>query len=397
MHFAGWLSLDFRKRRQHTFAKVTKVYFESSLVQSESNALFKMTVFLMLLVFTWLLISCQTTTPRKRSFAQNRSEEAFEKQPDVLFLKRENLSIKPRYQGSTTGSIWADTQSPRELIADARPSRAGEMITVTIPESLRFASFPSAQKTAGAKGAAQKDAQGNASDAEGKGANGKGSSAGKENASSLANSLGSPSAPATAPLLANTHFSAAEEFKMQIVAMEPQGDTFLRGTRTFSGPQGELRTLTLLAKMPSRDLTSYQVNAQNLAEISLVETAGGQSSEYIASGWDTNVSRALSGWVPDLEAQAEVYEGQRKELDVIKEGLKEQQKALLQERDRMIGERKRNNEQMARFKEAMEKAQGAGAPSASTPGTSGSPPQNPAGMNPQPGAANAPPAGGNTR
>jgi hypothetical protein len=398
LNFAGWLSLDLRRKKQHTLSKMSKVYFESALVQAESSALFKLTLLMITLVFSWLLVSCQSTTTHKKPLRLTRPEEAIPKQPDVLYLKRDNLSIKPRYQGSTTGSIWADAQAPRELIADARPNRAGEMVNVRIPESLRFAAFPSSQRSSTDKSSADKSSTDKTS-----------------NSASPGDGMTPPSAPhlasvggpapesqpsGTAPLLANTHFAATQEFKMQIVALDPQGDAFLRGTRTFSGSSGELRTLTLLAKVPARDLSSYEVSAQSLAEISLVETVGGQSSEYIASGWDTNVSRSLSGWVPDLEAQADLFEGQRRELDMVRSSLKEQQKSLLQEKERMLGERKRNNEQIERFQEALTKSQQsqqAQQSPQSQQAQQAQQPQGAPGSNGQPQAANAANPGGNPR
>jgi hypothetical protein len=366
--FSDWIHSSITRKQLIVRSKIRHFIFESSLVQNDSKTLIKVTAFLIALVFGWLLVSCQTI-PRKRISAQRGTQELSQKQSDPIYIKRETLSIKPRFEGSTTGSIWADSLSPRQLIAEPKPQKAGEMVTINLPESLRFGA-QNASPAAPASAANPKQ------------------SANSKSKPKPGDSQGQNPMPAAQSLLANTSFEELSHFKMQIVALEPQGDAFLKGTKSFSGPDGELRTFTLLAKLPSQNINSYELNAESLGEISLVESQGSQSSEYIASGWDTTISRKLSGWLPDLEAQAEIFDGEKKELEVLKNGIKDQQKSILQERERMISERKRNNEQMAKIEEAYQKggAQGNTAGAQNSPGmpsgkSNANPAANPAASN----------------
>ncbi|MBX9704478.1 MAG: hypothetical protein K2X39_10030, partial [Silvanigrellaceae bacterium] len=67
------------------------------------------------------------------SFSARESPQYYRsKETEQLFLKRDQMRIEQREEGSTTGSIWADSPQPHSYFAEARPSRLGETVNVII-------------------------------------------------------------------------------------------------------------------------------------------------------------------------------------------------------------------------------------------------------------------------
>jgi flagellar basal body L-ring protein FlgH len=302
------------------------------LVEPNSKLLLKVTIGALVLVFAIVLCSCAATNPgpvepQPHPVRQREPMRLPSKGGEQLYVKRESVLIKKRETGSHTGSLWADTKPPRSLYSEERPSRTGEVVVVTIPESLRY-SAPAAAAGSAAKGAT-----------DGKDAGGKGTTM------TDPNSVGILGASTAEPLT---------EIPMEIVAVEPTGDVFLRGTREYQTNQGTDRKVSVMAKIPRRALTGYTVDAKQLTAITVHEDFEGNVSDYAANGWDKVVSRKISGFVPDLNAELATLEDVRAELAANQKALREQQNGVREERERLLKER-------ARLQAALEKAEAAAA------------------------------------
>lgn len=359
--------------------KLGRMALESPLIEPESKALVRLTLGLLLAVFTWILVSCQTAprTPSKRP-RQNTEAPVVrgEKRPETLWLKRETLRIKPKDQGSTTGSIWADAASPRHLLADERPTREGEVVTVLIPEELRFQppnALPGNPKPGDTKPWAAKPGGPQTATA--------GANAGANAGATAGANAGGPQdgPPFTDPYAVG---AAAElprtpltQLKMEIVGREPTGETYLRGVKSYRNGLGELRDVTVFAKIPDRLVTGFEIDARDLTEVAVNEQVNGQTAEYASTGWDPIVSRRLAGYTPDVNAEVQALEDVRQELVMAQGAMKEQMKAMADERSRVQKDRQRNFDETERLKTALsQRAAGEGNPQAAeTVGGTGSP------------------------
>jgi hypothetical protein len=318
--------------------------FQSRFVQvtehpEHPRRLVQLTLLGIILTFTVILFSCQTP-PRPVMQVQPRKFDASrpERELDQLYLKRNEVIIKNSESGSSTGSIWADSREPRALLADASPSREGQTVTILIPEELRFD-----PKNTSADKAGSKD---------------------KKTASSPDKETGKDGLKLTDPDEASpsqtTALRPVKSMKMQIVGFEPTGDVYLRGIRKYTGANGEENSIMVLAKVPRRQLTSFQLDARELTDIAVNEDLGGRMREYSAQGWDEMVSRRLSGFSPDLKSELASLDSLRDEIKTVQASLRDQAKANELERDRIRKERSRMSGQSAN-------ASGAQAPSAPAP------------------------------
>lgn len=231
----------------------------------------------------------------------NNQSATPEKDQERLFIKREKLQIKLSEPGSTTGSIWADSNQPKSLATEYQPTRAGEVITVSIPEDLQF----------------------------------------------------------KAPEQANANeqkYDPVKSLKFEIVGFEPGGDVFLRGTKNYVSESGEQKSIMIMAKMPQRNLNKFEIDAKDLTQVAVNSSNNGMISEYSAAGWDLTVSRQLSGYAPDLNAGIAALDGQKKALETQQQALKEQQKALTEEADRLKKDRSRLNTEAAQARELLDSA-----------------------------------------
>jgi|GEM_PF-646758 len=356
----GWIDLSDRVCDKGTRVghSLTRAAVESPLVAPESKALIRLTVGLLLAVFSWILVSCQTPQRARPMGSRPRGAASrVEKRPETLYLKRETLRIKPKDEGSTTGSLWADTEVPRQLLADEKPVRQGEMVSISIPDELQFSPPGGAsgaglnalgtggKKTAAAGAPGGAGAGGPAAPAGTAGAKGK--------AAQDANGLPALTDPNTVGVLGELAPAPITNFKMQIVGMEPGGDVFLRGVKTYANSLGEKRNVTLFAKLPARQLNSFEVDARDLTELALTEEVGGQSAEYASTGWDPVVSRKLAGYSPDINAELQALEDVRRELATEQDALKDRARAMSDERTRMQKDRQRGADENQRLKDAL--------------------------------------------
>ncbi|WP_186647602.1 hypothetical protein [Fluviispira vulneris] len=233
---------------------------------------------------------------------------------EQLFIKRENLSIKTREAGSSSGSIWTDSMQPKSLATEYQPSHVGETITVNIPDDLQFKDSPNpAQPPAGG------------------------------------------AAPATPPA-SGQKYDQVKSMKFEIVGFEPGGDVYIRGTKNYISDTGESKNILIMAKLPQRSLNKFEVDAKEITQIAINENSNGQSSEYSAAGWDMTVSRKLSGYAPDMNTTIAALDGQKKELETQRNALKEQQKALKNDEERIKKDRSRLDAEMAQAKKLLDSA-----------------------------------------
>lgn len=328
-------SLHFKK-------KVTNAALNSPFVQLDSRTLFKVTLFALLVVFATVLFSCRSMPGLAKRTRKDIPTRNVEKKPETLYLKRDTLNIKPANPGSNTGSLWADAQTPRGFFAEVRPSKPGDVVTVSIPEDLQFKWKPPLQSSGTGKASAKGDkpastgAKGGAGSTTAAGSGAKGP-AGLDGSGADLNLQD----PSQVGLMADMGFEPVKSMKMAIIGIEAGGDVILRGTKEYGNNLGERRNVMVLAKLPRRMLTSFEVDARELTEVELSEETNGQTSAYRATGWDMALSRKLSGFVPDITAELASLDDVRKDMAVSQNALRDQAKALADERDRMRKERER--------------------------------------------------------
>lgn len=296
----------------------------------QSQRLVQVTLFGIIVAFTVLLFSCQTLPPARPvgNLQPQRFEAARpERELDQLYIKRNELTIRNTEQGSSTGSIWADAREPRSLVADLAPQREGQTITVLIPDELQF------------------DPRSSQSDKD-KSDNSKKNNKDKKTAAQDSKpSNGGPDLKLTDPDNASPSQSLVNKpiksFKMQIIGFEPTGDVYLRGTRKFTGSNGEDHMTMVLAKVPRRLLTGFELDARELTDVAVNEDLGGRTREYSAPGWDEMVSRRLAGFTPDVDSELASLDTLREEIKTAQASLRDQAKANEMERERIRKERNR--------------------------------------------------------
>ncbi len=311
--------------------KGNAVNLSHPLVEPNSRMLLRVTTGALFLVFAIVLCSCASSSrqfaqeqPRRRAATergenvQNGTSSA--KKPmrapvstenEYLYAKKERVIVKRKETGSPTGSMWADAGQSRDLFAEDRPQRVGDIVTITIPEDLRYASTPG-----GAAASATPAAGPTALGSERSGASESASAPGVGTGESL------------------------KDFRMEIVGVESTGDVYLRGVREYRGQNGN-RMIAVNAKVPRRNLRSSVLDARALTAVTVNEDVDGVIADYQTPGWDKVVSRKISGFVPDVNSELASIEDARKELDVQREALRQQTQALQEERDRLLKDRAR--------------------------------------------------------
>ncbi len=319
-------------RSQVHFERVSSNLVHFSEKPENSNKLLKLTLSGLIITFTVLLFSCQTPPPPSQRalpqmpLARKLEGERQERNLDQLYLKRDEFIIKNRETGSSTGSIWADTQEPRTLLADPTPNREGQTITVMIPPELQFD-----PKSVTINDNTKNKDKSNSKDKK------------KETEQETAGLKLTD--PDTASPTIQLSQGPIKSFKMQIIGFEPGGDVYLRGQRRFSGANGEENMTMILAKVPRRALTSFELDARELTDVAVNEELEGRQKEYSAPGWDEMVSRRLAGFTPDLKSEMSAIDGLRDEIRTAQSALRDQAKANETERERIRKERERMAEQ----------------------------------------------------
>lgn len=318
-----WYLLSVDTAFSRANAKLTSIasaWASYSEKTENSSKLLKLTLSGIVITFTVLLFSCQTLPQAQslnRPIPQSFPTDVSDKGADQLFLQRNEVQIRNREQGSSTGSIWADAQDPRTLTSDAAPSKEGQTVSIIIPDDLQFnpQSITRTEKKPDSKDDKKEQAK-------------------KDNSIQL-----------TDPDLASPSYQVSQapmkQFKMQIVGFEPGGDVYLRGTRRFLNASGDETTTMVLAKVPRRHLNGYSIDARNLTEVAVNENIAGRLREFSAPGWDEMVSRRLAGFSPDLKSEMGALDGLRDEIKLAQKALREQAQANELERERLRKERER--------------------------------------------------------
>ncbi len=276
-------------------------------------------VFLVLIIFfTSCKANAQAASPQAQSAlplpqgnALNSPITKQEKNDDTesskgqeqLFIKRENLQIKSREPGSTSGSIWSDSSQPKTLATEYQPTHNGEVITVTIPEDLQY----------------------------------------------------KPTADQTNPP-AGQKYEPLKSLKFEIVGFEAGGDVYLRATKNYVSESGEQRSIMVMAKMPQRSLNKFEVSASELTQVAVNSSSNGGTSDYSSAGWDLTTSRKVSGYAPDLNSAIASLDGQKKDIDIQQKAMKDQQKSLTEEADRLKKDRERLNTETAQARQLLDAA-----------------------------------------
>lgn len=339
------------EKGNHTTVKVVTAL--NNIPELKSKWLIRITFLLLFLVFIIFLTSCQMGdqyrnrvgyTPLPKGQASNslapqpsfNGNKRFDKGQEQLYLKREQINIKQKEIGSSSGSIWADSAAPKNLMTEFKPSKPGDFVTVQIPENLQYKPEQNAQAN---------------------------------------NAAGANS---------NQQAEPVKSMKFEVVGMEPGGDVFLRGTKNYTSENGEQRNIVVMAKVPRRSINSSEINAKDLTEVAVNENLNGAPSNYSTVGWDQVVSRKIANYTPDLSAQITQLDGQKKEIETQKKALADQQKSLADEAERLKKDRKRLDSETARAKsildaatsvgESSEPKTAAGAPKANSPAGSAAPP-----------------------
>lgn len=266
-------------------------------------------IIVLLVFFTSCKAYSQTSTLQNTNNNTSNKTDNLKNQ-EQLFIKRENLQIKNKEAGSSSGSIWADSTQPKGLVTDYQPTHIGDVLTVTIPEDLQFT--PPAD-------------QANAANAQ--------------------------------------KFDPVKSLKFEVIGIEPGGDVFLRATKNYVSETGENRSILVMAKMPQRNLNKFEISANELTQVAVNTNINGATSDYSYSGWDKIVSRKVSGFAPDLNSMATALEGKTKELETQQKALKDQQKSLQDEADRVKKDRERLNSETAKAKQLLDSATIVDAPS----------------------------------
>jgi hypothetical protein len=249
------------------------------------------------------LLSQENTQTTSISKQEKNADIENSKGQEQLFIKRENLRIKSREPGSTSGSIWSDSSQPKTLATEYQPTHNGEVITVTIPDDLQY--------------------------------------------KPTADQANSPASEKYDPL---------KSLKFEIVGFEPGGDVYLRATKSYVSESGEQKFIMVMAKMPQRSLNKFEVSARELTQVAVNSTNNGSTSDYSSAGWDLTTSRKISGYAPDLNSAIASLDGQKKEIDTQQKALKDQQKALTDEADRLKKDRERLNTEAAQAKQLLDAA-----------------------------------------
>lgn len=320
-----------------------------AITDDNSKFILKLTLLFLIIALFIFLCSCQlnnpyinpvnrkplpnmnSTTPTLSNSKQNNTTN---KSQEQLYIKREQVNIKPRDFGSSSGSIWADSPSPKNLVTEFKPTKPGDIVTVNIPEDLQY------KPDAGAAGGATPTPKG----------------------------------------------ESAKSFKFQVAGIEPGGDVYLRGVKNYIGNNGEERNVVVMAKMPRRNMNNSDINAADLTEVAVSESSNGGQSDYTTTGWDQTVSKKISNFSPDNTAQTASIDAERKDLDTQKKALADQQKSIAEQTDRLKKDRARLDAETARAKGILNAATSVGEGNTAAP-SGAQPARAPAN------AAAAPPAG----
>jgi hypothetical protein len=246
------------KNRFHSEAQA-----EAQVGLRESRV-FKFTLVGLFLVTLSILVSCQAPhdmTPMQAPLRPQMHIAGGVRDRDPLYIRRDSQKIMDREVGSKSGSIWSDTATPRHLLADHRPTRTGEFVTVRIPEE--FQPPPSPPKPG--------------------------------EAPQPTPTPGNRNAPAVAVGI------KLSTVKMEIIALESMGDVYLRARKSMQTSLGLRKEIIVFAKVPRRLITGYEVNAQDLTGVQVTVDDMGLAAEYEVSGWDSTVTSALLGLYPKDE------------------------------------------------------------------------------------------------
>lgn len=296
---------------------------ESAFIQPESKVMMKFTLVGLFVVFMLVLVSCQIP-PQVPNQGRTPFFPQGDRQPEQIYVKRDSQTIRPAESGSKTGSLWNAAQSPRQLFVEPRPDSVGQVVTVNIPDDLQF-------RLGQEEGGGDEKNEGNVD---------------------VSNKMTTAASRVAEPM---------KSFKMTIVGIEPTGDVYLRGSRSYKS-EGRDKNVTVFAKVPRRALSTFEVDAKQLSEVAVTEEgpqiAG--RAEYATPGWDQMVSRKLAGFVPDVAAENRAIEEARADLMQFQKSLNDRRKDMDSEAQRVQKDRERLNAEEQRLQENYSPVEAAG-------------------------------------
>jgi hypothetical protein len=270
-------SVNYAFQKGNKTTKKVSDAFDNIPEPTSKKFFFCFTTFFGIIVLIIFLFSCKAN-----------AQSTYQKNQERLFIKRENIIIKSKENGSTTGSIWADSPEPKSLITDYQPSRTGQIIHVNIPKNLQYTNSD------------QNPTNGQKSE-------------------------------------------AIESVKFEIVNFEPGGDVYLRGVKNYLNEIGAQHDIMIMAKLPQRKLTKFKIDANDLTQVTVSDNNNGSISDYSSLGWDSLISKKISGYTPNINTALKELENQKKDLETQKKSLQEQQKSLAEDAQRLKSDRDRLN------------------------------------------------------
>jgi hypothetical protein len=333
---------------------------EEDFLDMKKSFVLKVTICGIIVTLCLLLVSCQSSGGRLPLPPQGAMGMHSDNRIDPLYVRRDTARIVPRTPESNSGSIFAETQRPLNLFGEDIPTQPGEFITVQIPPELQF----KASSGQDSKDSKSKASSGNPQSGD--------AQAAAEN--SIIGALQTDIA--TLASFNSINATPLTSIKMEIIGID--GSTvYLRGSKSYRGSaqgpqsQGDEANIILTASIPVAAVRGRTVAATDLSQIEITRLEGGRPGIYRTDGWDSFVSRQLSGYSPDLGPDLDRLREFESNLALQQRNLNERFKALKQEQQRYKGEKSR----AAKLSTARESPSGSGATPSNTGGTSNGSPQ----------------------
>lgn len=317
-------------------AQASLSWFLRSLRQEDfrcprESIVVKLTLLGILITCLSLSMSCQTQGARRPlplpPVAAGHIQDTRKREP--LYIRKETPQIQNRFEGSTTGSIYAEATRPLDLFADSTPLLSGDHITITIPQELQFTP-PSSPGAKNADRAAP------------------GVNKGENNPDTALAGLMSEH-PQSLQAMQSLQLQPAKQITVQIVGTDPSGRVYFKGTKSHSVMPGLMpnhasgSVLTITGHLHSSKIRGKAASAEDVMQVEVSQVQQGIPSVYSSAGWDTNISRIVSGYTPDLtEALQEVrsLEGritqQQRALTDRYRSLRREQESFLRERNELL-------------------------------------------------------------
>ncbi len=213
------------------------------------------------------------------------------KKSEQLFIQRDQIIIKDKESGSSTGSLWSDSIHPKALLTEYNPSSTGDILTVNIPDDLQ---------------------------------------------------------PKQTDSNNTTKMDPLKSVKFEVVALEPGGDAYLRAIKNYKDENGIETNIIVLAKAPRRNIHNSEISANDVTSVSVSVTKNGEMSSYDSLSWDSNVTKKIASYAPDMQLLSKGLEAEKNDLSVRKKAVEDQKKSLDAAADRLKKDRARVDADIAK-------------------------------------------------